>query len=127
MKQEKIQYTEAQAGAKAEAKVAGNQRQIPIIQTQTDSATQIQQNTNKVLRNLSNNVDSLTTSINQTNLIGEIKLANLTLTQFQSVAGSGWILANGQSSVDTSYSKLTGNNTVPTITVAGTTAFIKVN
>ena len=115
------------AGVKAEGKVAGNQRQIPVIQTPDMNVTQLQQNSNKVLRNLSNQVDSLQSLMNQTQIIGEIKTASLTLSQFQNIAGTNWILANGQSSVGTKYALLTGNNTVPTITVVGATTFIKVN
>lgn len=107
--------------------MSGNQRQIPVIQTPDGNITQLQQNSNKVLRNLSNQVDSLQTSINQMTIIGEVKFASLTLAQFQSVAGTNWILANGQSSIGTSYALLTGNNTVPTVTLTGTTTFIRVN
>lgn len=117
----------AQVGAKAEAKVAGNQIQVPVIQTSNGDMTQFQQNTNKVLRNLNNQIVSVQSLVDETEIIGEIKIASLTLDQFQSVAGTGWILANGQSSVGTQYAQLTGNNTVPTITVTGATTFIKVN
>ena len=120
---------EAMAGAKAEAKVAGraNQIQVPVIQTQDSDMTQFQQNTNKVLRNLNNQIVSAQIDINQEIIIGEIKIASLTLDQFQNFAGTDWILANGQSSVGTKYAQLTGNNTVPTITVTGATTFIRVN
>lgn len=104
-----------------------NQTSLPIIQTSDDSLTQIQQNVNKVLRNLYNQITANTDSITQSTIVGEIKLAALTLAQFQATAGTDWILANGQSSVGTAYALLTGNKTVPTITVSGTTAFIKVN
>lgn len=60
-------------------------------------------------------------------IIGEVKLASLTLAQFQSIAGTNWILANGQSSVGTQYALLTKNNVVPTVTLAGVTTFIRVN
>lgn len=50
---------EEPAGARAEAKVAGNQVQVPVIQTSDPDKTQIQQNTNKVLRNLHNQIDTL--------------------------------------------------------------------
>lgn len=110
-----------------EQTVGGNQVQVPVIQSQDSNVTQLQQNSNKVLRNLNNQINVLQSQMTQTEIIGEIKLATLTLAQFQSIAGTNWILANGQSSVGTTYAQLTGNNTVPTITVAGTTAFIKVN
>jgi len=114
-------------GALEEDKVGGNQVQVPVIQTPDQNVTLLQQNSNKVLRNLNNQINDLQVLVNETEIIGEIKIASLTLAQFQSVAGTGWILANGQSSVGTQYAKLTGNNTVPTITVAGATTFIKVN
>lgn len=107
--------------------MSANQRQIPIIQTTTPGITQIQQNSNKVLRNLSNQIDSIQTDINQMTILGEVKIASLTLSQFQAIAGTNWILANGQSSVGTNYETLTGNKTVPTVTLAGVTSFIKVN
>lgn len=104
-----------------------NQRQIPVIQTDNGSVTQLQQNSNKVLRNLSNNIDSLQTSINEMTIIGEIKIANLSVSQFQDIAGTNWILTNGQSCVDTEYARLTGNKVVPTTSLTGINAFIRVN
>lgn len=104
-----------------------NQVQVPVIQTSDSNITQLQQNSNKVFRNLNNQISENTDAINQMTIIGEIKFANITLTQFQTIAGTNWILANGQSSVGTLYAQLTGNKTVPNITVTGTTAFIKVN
>lgn len=118
---------EGLAGVKAGVKVGGNQTQIPIIQTPDGNTTQIQQNSNKVLRNLNNQITSLQLDVNEMILIGEIKFANLTLSQFQKTAGTDWILANGQSSVGTQYALLTGNKVVPNISVTGTTAFIRVN
>lgn len=107
--------------------MGANQVQVPVIQSQDGNLTQIQQHANKVFRNLNNQIVMLQSDVNQTMIIGEIKTASLTLAQFQSVAGDGWILANGQSSVGTQYETLTGNKTVPTITVGGATTFIKVN
>jgi hypothetical protein len=104
-----------------------NQTSIPVIQNADQSVVLLQQNANKVLRNLNNQIVQNTTDISQMTILGEIKLASLTLLQFQAIAGTNWILANGQSSVGTSYETLTGNKTVPTIIVAGSTAFIKVN
>jgi len=104
-----------------------NQRQIPVIQHPDSTVVQLQQNTNKVFRNVSNQVTEAQTSINEMTIIGEIKLASLTLSQFQSVAGTNWIAANGQSSVGSKYASLTGNNTVPTISVSGANAYIRVN
>lgn len=107
--------------------MAGNQRQIPVIQTPDANVTQLQQNSNKVLRNLSNNIISLQTSVNEMTIIGEIKIANLTVAQFQSIAGTNWLLTNGQSCVDTAYARLTGNKTVPTISLGSVNNFIRVD
>lgn len=104
-----------------------NQVQIPSIKHDDDAVNQIQQNINKVLRNLNNQVVSNQSDIAQTIIIGEIKFASLTLAQFQMIAGPTWIEANGQSSVGTAYAIKTGNLNVPTVTLAGTVAFIKVN
>lgn len=104
-----------------------NQVQIPVIQNAADSLTQIQQNANKVLRNIYNQVVDVQNSVRKLAIIGEIKFASLTLGQFQATAGNDWILANGQSSVGTAYEALTMNKTVPNITLTGATAFIKVN
>lgn len=103
-----------------------NQIQIPVIQT-GDSGTQIQQNTNKVFRNIYNQVVSLISDVSQIQGLGDVLLSPLSLVQFQLIHGDAWILANGQSSVGTKYQVLTNNLTVPTITVAGANAFIKVN
>jgi uncharacterized protein YlxW (UPF0749 family) len=109
------------------AAVAGNQRAIPVIQTSDLNVTQLQQNANKVLRNLSNNIDTTQASVNELTIIGEIKIADLSVIQFQSIAGTNWILCNGQSCVGTKYSTLTGNNTVPTLTLGSVNNFIRVN
>lgn len=103
-----------------------NQVQIPIIQT-GDNVTQVQQNTNKVLRNIYNQVTSLISSTAQIQGIGDVILSPLNLIQFQNIHSDSWILANGQSSVGTKYQTLTGILTVPTISVAGTNAYIKVD
>lgn len=104
-----------------------NQTQIPAVQTPDDALNQVQQNINKVLRNLNNQIVSNTTAVTQATIIGEIKLASLTLAQFQSMAGTNWVLANGQNVVGSAYSGLTGNTTAPTITVTNATAFLRIN
>lgn len=105
-----------------------NQVQIPILHHEDAVVTQIQQNTNKVLKNFSNQTVGLQTEVQSMIIIGEVKEAALTIDQFQSVAGIEWILCNGQSCVDTDYSRLTGNNVVPNISpVSGTNFFIRVN
>lgn len=103
------------------------QVQIPVIQKNDDAQNQIQQNINKVFRNLNSQILSIQESINSYTIIGEIKLAGLTLAQFQSVTGTNWILSNGQSCVGTEYALLTLNNVVPNISVTNATAFIRVN
>lgn len=104
-----------------------NQTSIPVIQTGTNSLTQIQQNINKVLNNIYGQVTNIQNLVNQLQGIGDVILSPLTLTQFQTIHGTNWIVANGQSSVGTAYETLTKNQTVPTITVGGVTAYIKVN
>lgn len=104
-----------------------NQVQIPVVQTTDSALIMIQQNVNKVLRNINNQLNVVQKEVNETIIIGEIKIANLTEEQFQSVAGTNWLLCNGQSCVGTKYSLLTGNNTVPTLTVGGINTFIRVN
>jgi hypothetical protein len=98
-----------------------------VIQNGDNNLVQTQINANKVLRGLFNQIVDLNTFSSQNTIIGEIKFANLTIDQFQNIAGDDWILANGQACVGTSYSNLTGNNHVPTISLTGTTAFIRVN
>jgi hypothetical protein len=108
-------------------KVAGNQTQIPTIQSQDATVTQLQQNANKVLRNLFNQITVLSDALNSLSVVGSIQIANLTVAQFQAVAGTNWLLCNGQTCVDTAYATETGNKTVPTLTVAGINTFIRVN
>jgi hypothetical protein len=107
--------------------MAGNQVQIPVIQTQMQPLTQIQQNINKVLTNIYGQVTSVQSSIISIQGLGDVILSPLTLAQFQTIHGTNWIVANGQSSVGTAYETLTNVKTVPTVTVGGVTAFIKVN
>lgn len=107
--------------------MGANQTQVPVIQSQDQSITQLQQNANKVLRNINNQIVDLQTAINKMTIIGEIKIANLTVTQFQAIAGTNWLLCNGQSCVGTSYSQQTGNNTVPTLSLGSVNNFIRVN
>lgn len=104
-----------------------NQVQIPAVQTPNDSLNQVQQNINKVLRNLSGQISTLTSSVDEMEIIGEIKFASITLAQFQAQAGTGWIAANGQSAVGTQYAVLFKTNNVPNISLTGANAFIKVN
>jgi hypothetical protein len=106
---------------------SGNQLNIPVIQLPDPSIVQIQQNINKVFNNIVNKITALQTTVNALQGIGDIGLSALTLAQYQAVHGKGFIQANGQSSVGTAYQALTMQLTVPTITVAGANAYIKVN
>lgn len=108
--------------------VAGaNQTAIPIIQVSEKDLVQIQQNINKVLRNLNNQIVDLQTQVSQLGVLGEIRFSALTLAQWQAETSTDWILANGQSSVGTIYANRYSLNTVPNISVSGTNAYIKVN
>lgn len=104
-----------------------NQTQIPVIQTPDSNLTQLQQNSNKVLRNLNNQITEITVEINQMTIVGEVKIANLTVQQFQNTAGTNWFLCNGQSCVGTLYAQMTGNKVVPTISLGSLNNFIRVN
>ena len=97
-----------------------NQTEIPVIQHPDKTVVQLQQNTNKVFRNLNNQVTSL-------NILGEVKFSAITLSQWQQVAGNEWIIANGQGCDGTKYAAAFGLNTVPNVSVSGVNAFIKVN
>jgi hypothetical protein len=107
--------------------MANNQVNIPVIQTTMMPLTQVQQNINKVLNNIYGQVTFLQSTVTQIQGLGDVILSPLTLTQFQTIHGTGWIVANGQSSVGTAYETLTKLQTVPTVTVGGVTAYIKVN
>lgn len=107
--------------------IEANQIQIPQVTTNNNDLNQVQQNINKVFRNLNNQVVSLQRFESQNTILGEIKIANLTQAQFQGLAGDGWLLCNGQKCVDTDYSKLTKLTVVPNFTVSGINTFIRVN
>lgn len=104
-----------------------NQVNIPVIQTTMQPLTQIQQNINKVFNNIYGQLVSLAGNVSELQGLGDIIFSPLTLAQFQTIHGDGWILANGQSCVGTSYETLTGNKTVPTVTLSGATSYIRVN
>ena len=96
------------------------------MQTKISDVNQIQQNVNKVLTNINNQITDLQSSVNQLEILGEIKLSALSLSQFQAFAGDSWIAANGQSCVGTDYAKEFSVTTVPNISISGTNAYIKV-
>lgn len=101
--------------------------QIPVIQSKDKDLVQTQTNVNRILRTVNNQISNVEDSVVNGTIIGEVKFASLTIEQFQSVSSSDWILANGQFCIGTAYAALTKNNSVPTITVSGANAFIKVN
>jgi hypothetical protein len=107
--------------------MGANQTNIPVIQVPDPTTVQIQQNINKVFNNFNGQLVALQTTVHASQGVGDIGLSALTLAQYQAVHGKTWIQANGQSSVGTAYQALTMQLTVPTITVAGANAYIKVN
>lgn len=104
-----------------------NQTQIPVIQTSDATITQLQQNANKVLRNIYNQLEALEILVDQNTRIGDVQLSGLILSDFQSLAGDNWVEANGQSCVGTEYEFISGDSVVPTVSISGVTAYIKVN
>lgn len=50
---------------------------------------------------------------NKSAVIGEIRAAMLTETQFQQQAGSEWVLADGRTASGTRYNSITGNANIP--------------
>lgn len=104
-----------------------NQVNIPVIQTQGSDLTQVQQNINKVLNNIYGQLVTLAGNVSLIQSVGDVLFSPLGLSQFQDSHGEDWVVANGQSSVGTTYQSITGNNVVPTITLSGATAYIKVN
>lgn len=105
-----------------------NQVQVPLLHHDDPIVVQLQQNTNKVFKNFSNQTTSIQDAIEAMIIIGEVKQAVLTMEQFERVAGPGWLICDGQSCVDTEYARLTGNNVVPTIPpFDGVNSFILVN
>ena len=104
-----------------------NQTQIPYTQSPDGVLNLVQQYVNKVFRNINNQLNDVQASVAQMNILGEIKFSPLTLSQFQAQAGDTWIEANGQSCVGTKYASQYGLNTVPTVSVSGCTAYIKVD
>ena len=49
----------------------------------------------------------------QSTSIGQIKASMLTEAQFQSTAGTGWVLCDGRSVAGSEYESVTGNSTIP--------------
>lgn len=115
------------AGVVGAAVAGANQVQIPVIQTDSKDLVQAQQNTNKVLRNINNQMVVIQNAVAQLGVLGEIRLSPLTLIQWQAEVGTNWIAANGQSSVGSEYASKYSLNTVPIISITGTNAYIRVN
>ncbi len=55
----------------------------------------------------------LTTLTDIQSPVGAIKTAMLTLAQFQSLVGTGWVLADGTSCAGSTYATITGNTVTP--------------
>ncbi|MDH3324058.1 MAG: hypothetical protein OEL89_00305 [Candidatus Peregrinibacteria bacterium] len=50
---------------------------------------------------------------NATHILGEVKISTLTVAQFQAIAGTNWVLMNGQNVAGSDWATLTGNTNVP--------------
>lgn len=99
---------------------------VNTVTTQTVQTTD--RNVNQLQHNINASLTSLGNEINKVTIIGEMKLAPLTLAQFQQQAGPGWVLCNGASCVGTQYNKNTNALTVPNQAALGTANyFIRVN
>jgi hypothetical protein len=85
---------------------------VPRMQTQNREVNQLQTNIINALQPVGN-------MINQVTIIGEVKLAILTLTQLQQQAGTGWVACDGTNIVGSAYNKLTGMLATPVIAPLG--------
>ena len=84
---------------------------IPLVQTDDKNINQLQQN---IIQGIKKALGDFLFSVNTYGTtIGEVKSAMLTLSQFQSQMGTGWVLCDGSACQNSKYSKLTGNNNVP--------------
>lgn len=94
---------------------------VPKVQTDDRDLTQLQSN-------IINALQPMGLQINQLTVIGEIKSAALTISQFQSQAGSNWAPCSGQNIATSAYSKTTGTYLAPTIAPVGNiNYFIRIN
>lgn len=89
---------------------------VTKVQTQDRTTNQLQDNISKALQQVGNQLNQLT-------VIGEVKEATLTETQFQQQAGKGWIACDGRSIVGSQLNKITGQLTAPT----ETNKFVRIN
>jgi hypothetical protein len=87
-----------------------NQTQIPVLIHPDPVVTQLQQNVNRVLRNIASNSSSTPTP---STAIGEVKSAFLTESQFQSQMGTNWVLCDGRSVTGSAFAALFGSSTLP--------------
>lgn len=101
--------------------------QIAVIQSKDGDLVQTQVNVNTIFRGIADRIMKFQDAFSQQDIIGEVKFANISLNQFQAIAGADWVLANGQPCVGSAYAGLTKNNNVPTISITGANAFIRVN
>lgn len=107
--------------------IPSNPNQIPVIQSSSQELVQVQLNINRILRNLNNKIMNINDLITNGSNVGEVRFSSMNITQFQLSTSTDWVLADGQNCIGTKYANLTKNNTVPSISVSGVNAFIKVN
>ena len=93
--------------------------EIPRATSDVEIAKQGQrlaQDLSKNFKSVKNQLESLTTKLDSTGLpVGSIVHSMLTLSQFQALSGTGWVLADGGSCTGSTYSSVTGYNTVPDV------------
>jgi len=96
---------------------------ISLAKVQTADRTM-----NQLQDNIGNTLTQVGSSVNQLTIIGEIKSAALTLSQFQQQSGKNWVACDGSSALGTQYNKITNALTVPNIASVGSqNYFIRVN
>lgn len=87
---------------------------IPKVQTQDRNVNQLQQNIitgiNQLSRAISSNISS---AVDASTIVGEVKSAFLTETQIQAQLGAGWILCDGRAVPGSQYETLTGSSSIP--------------
>lgn len=84
----------------------------------------------KVIQQLGSDVDKLNSIVNNLFPVATYLPSALSLTQFQSKMGNGWVLANGQSVSDKSeYFRQTGKSVVLNMTshVSGLNFYVRIN
>lgn len=87
------------------------------------------QELNRIQSNLDNTFGQAGNQIAQISVIGEVKFSPLNLALFQQQAGTGWVAANGTTSVlGSQYNKLTNALVAPNVVApSGTFAYLRIN